>query len=227
MCGPFVAFYGSADAYQGAGPARDAHRPPRRTHLAYHLGRLLSYVMLGVAAGAFGAGVDHLGALAGVVRLAAIAAGLMMVLWGTATILTTLGVRLPARQAQAWAMRPLLSAAARARRWPPVARAGGLGLTTALLPCGWLYAFVAVAAGTGSPVGGALAMLVFWTGTVPALVALGLGVQRLAGPLRVRLPVVTAAVVVILGVITIGGRLRDHTHPRSASAPAAAHAEHR
>ncbi|MBE7450024.1 MAG: sulfite exporter TauE/SafE family protein [Kofleriaceae bacterium] len=42
------------------------------------------------------------------------------------------------------------------------ARAALLGLLSAALPCGWLWAFVVVAAGTGSPVGGALVMTAFW-----------------------------------------------------------------
>ncbi len=44
-----------------------------------------------------------------------------------------------------------------------------LGLATALLPCGWLYSFVLVAAATGHPVWGMCSMAVFWLGTVPAL----------------------------------------------------------
>jgi hypothetical protein len=65
-------------------------------------------------------------------------------------------------------------------------------------------------------------MLVFWTGTVPVMATLGLGLQRLAGPLRRSLPLVTAAVVVAIGLLTIAGRMQpssgssigptSHTH---------------
>ncbi|HRC54941.1 MAG TPA: sulfite exporter TauE/SafE family protein [Kofleriaceae bacterium] len=77
-------------------------------------------------------------------------------------------------------------------------RALGLGLLNAVLPCGWLWAFVALAAGTGSALLGASTMLAFWLGTMPAL----LGATALATPLlarvRSRWPLVTAALVMSL-----------------------------
>jgi sulfite exporter TauE/SafE len=44
-----------------------------------------------------------------------------------------------------------------------------VGLLTAFLPCGWLYAFAVSAAATKNAVGGSLVMLAFFLGTVPAL----------------------------------------------------------
>jgi hypothetical protein len=86
---------------------------------------------------------------------------------------------------------------------PPVVRALATGLLTTLLPCGWLYAFVISAAGTGSPAFGALTMAVFWVGTVPILVTLGAGLRAITGALGRRLPTVTAAAVVVVGLATI------------------------
>ena len=60
------------------------------------LGRLLSYVTLGAIAGAAGAGLDQLGAVAGLTRPAAIVAGALLIVWGLASLLATFGVRLPA-----------------------------------------------------------------------------------------------------------------------------------
>jgi sulfite exporter TauE/SafE len=51
-------------------------------------------------------------------------------------------------------------------------------------------------------------MVVFWTGSLPVMVTVGYGLQRLAGPLRARLPIVTAATVVVIGLFTIAGRLQ-------------------
>lgn len=58
---------------------------------------------------------------------------------------------------------------------PPVVRAAATGLFTTLLPCGWLYAFVVTAAGTGSgtPLHGAALMAVFWLGTLPMMLTVG------------------------------------------------------
>jgi len=126
--------------------------------------------------------------------------------WGLARLAALSGIRLRAAGppiAHAWTARLLRAQRTR----PPIARAAATGLLTTLLPCGWLYAFVATAAAAGSAAGGALVMLAFWAGTLPVLVALGVGVQRLAGPLARRLPAVSAMLVVALGLLSISGRL--------------------
>jgi sulfite exporter TauE/SafE len=95
------------------------------------------------------------------------------------------------------------------RRGRPSRRALVIGMLTGLLPCGWLWAFVITAGGTGSPVSGALVMFAFWLGTVPAMV----GVLGLLGPalgrLRARMPLVTAGVLIALGLGTLALRWRD------------------
>ena len=92
-------------------------------------------------------------------------------------------------------------------------------MLTGFLPCGWLWAFVVAAAGTGSALGGALVMAVFWLGTVPAMT----GVLALGGPaaiwLRRRMPAVTAIALIVLGLGTLAMRWTDAgapqvTHPR-------------
>jgi sulfite exporter TauE/SafE len=83
-----------------------------------------------------------------------------------------------------------------------MSRAAALGVLTAAFPCGWLYAFLAAALGAGGPFGGALAMAVFWLGTVPALVGAGLVLHRLAGAFRARLPLVAALALIVLGLVT-------------------------
>jgi sulfite exporter TauE/SafE len=74
------------------------------------------------------------------------------------------------------------------------------------LPCGWLWAFVVTAAGTGSAMKGAAVMTAFWAGTVPALLAVGLGAQLVSAPLRRHAPAVTAVLLVCLGLYAILGR---------------------
>jgi sulfite exporter TauE/SafE len=46
-----------------------------------------------------------------------------------------------------------------------------LGLLSMFLPCGWLYTYVLAATASQSPYSGALVMLLFWLGTIPALSA--------------------------------------------------------
>lgn len=205
MCGGFVCFYAGGGRWGGGRSAGLA------THVAYNGGRMVSYVALGALAGAAGAGLDAAGRLAGVSRLAAVVAGALMVGWGTARLAALGGVRLAVPGAPAAfrdaARRALGALLRRTGGAPPVARAAATGLLTTLLPCGWLYAFVVTAAAAGSAAGGALVMLAFWAGTVPMMAAVGIGVQRLSGPLAHRLPVASAVLVVALGLLSIAGRL--------------------
>jgi hypothetical protein len=196
MCGPFVAFYAVGDA------SRNARR--LLSHASYSAGRLAAYAALGLAAGWIGAAVDLAGSLAGFQRVAAVAAGAMMIAWGVLALLRIRGVRvLPLRAGgAAWLQRAFRVAA----DTPPVLRAGSIGLLSGLLPCGWLWAFLVAAAGTGSASGGAAVMAAFWLGTVPALVAVGLGAQLLAAPLRRHVPAVTAVLLVALGIVAIVSR---------------------
>ena len=108
---------------------------------------------------------------------------------------------------------------------PLVPRALLVGSFTALLPCGWLWAFVATAAGTGQPLAGALVMLVFWTGTLPALAGVGLAVGGFAARFRDRIPRFTAMAMIVVGLLTVAGRFRPHAHAgahpgHAATAPA-------
>jgi sulfite exporter TauE/SafE len=199
MCGPFVAFYSGAD---GSGGARRL-----LSHAAYSGGRLLTYAVFGLAAGTVGAALDVAGSLAGFQRIAAIIAGGTMILWGVFALLQIRGLRIFKHRSGAGRI------AAMMRRGfslvsdkPPVIRAGVVGLLSGFLPCGWLWAFVVTAAGTGSAIKGAAVMTAFWIGTVPALLAVGLGAQLVSAPLRRHVPAVTAVLLVGLGLYAILGR---------------------
>lgn len=214
MCGAFVC------AYAGQ---RGPHDAARAAHAAYHGGRLVSYVTLGALAGWIGSGVDDLGALAGIGRAAAIATGALMVAWGISSIAATAGVHVPPAS-PAWTQRALGALLIRTRDASPVQRAGAVGVLTTLLPCGWLYAFVATAGGTGNPLTGAAVMIVFWFGTVPMLLAVGIGARRVFGPLARRLPAMSAAFVVLLGLLAIAGKVSPPALHSSTGHTAVSHA---
>jgi uncharacterized protein len=59
------------------------------------------------------------------------------------------------------------------RRYPPALAALPIGLLFGLLPCGLLYAVALTAAQSAAPAQGALVMISFGLGTVPALMLLG------------------------------------------------------
>ncbi len=204
MCGAFVCTY--------AAPSARPHGPTLAPHLAYNAGRLVSYLLLGLLFGALGGRIEAVGAWAGIARTAPVVAGVLMVAWGAASIAASAGVRLPLTLAPEWARRRLGAVLVAVRDQPDTIRAGITGLVTTLLPCGWLYTFAVTAAGTGSAATGALVMLAFWAGTVPMMLGVGLGARRAFGPFVRRLPAVAALVVLVLGVLTISGRVRMPMH---------------
>lgn len=210
MCGGFVCFYAGAGTANGASSPRPSLL---HAHALYNIGRLLSYLTLGAVAGVVGSHISHLGALAGIQQGAAIVAGALMIAWAASTLAAQRGVSLGTLRApEAW--QRVLGRVLHAVRSQPVGiRALLTGLLTTLLPCGWLYVFVATAGGTGSVLSAMGMMAIFWLGTVPALVAVGLGAQTVLAPFRNRLPMVSATVVLIMGLWSLSGHLRTvHVH---------------
>jgi sulfite exporter TauE/SafE len=199
MCGPFVAFYSGTD---GSGGARRM-----LSHAAYSGGRLLTYAVFGLAAGAVGAALDVAGSLAGFQRIAAVIAGTTMILWGVLALLQLRGVRIFKRgSGDGRIARMFRRGFSLVSDKPPLVRASVVGLLSGFLPCGWLWAFVVTAAGTGSALTGAAVMIAFWAGTVPALLAVGFGTQLVSAPLRRHVPALTAVLLVALGLVAIFGR---------------------
>jgi len=218
MCGPLVA------AYAGM-PGADASRRRRAAaHAAYNAGRLAAYLALGGLAGTFGAALDHAAGWAGLTRAAAIVSGSLIALWGLHAVLVALGVRVPRLAAPSPLARGFAVAMRAVADWPQGTRAAILGMGSALLPCGWLYAFVVTAAGTGGALGGSVVMAVFWTGTLPVMLAFGEAVRALSGPLRRHVPVACAVVLIVMGLLTVFAR--SSRGPLAATAHAATPACH-
>lgn len=195
-----------------------------RATVAYNAARLASYALLGAIAGAAGAGLDSAGALAGWSRPAAVAAGTLMIVWGARSVLAARGVRVPTLASTGIGRNALAAALRSVAHRTPAERGFVLGCLTPLLPCGWLYAFVAAASATASPVRGAALMAVFWAGGLPMMAALGLGLQRALGPARERLPGITAVAMIVIGLMTVAGRFTaGSAHDSGAHSPAAVH----
>lgn len=183
MCGPFVAFFAGGRA--GLWP-----------HLAYHGQRALMYTALGALGGAFGSGVNELWRETTGLQVAALLASVLTILWGlTALFPGTHFGRLLRFLPQGGAGR-LVKLGRRA----PTTRAFLLGTFTPLLPCGMLYAFVTLAAGTGHIAHGALTMFVFFLGTLPGLLGLGSLSATLGRWLGARLPRLLGASLVAIGL---------------------------
>ncbi len=164
MCGPFVV----AQVTSGLAARPTLTRLSAGALLPYHLGRAVTYVGLGAAAGLVSGVVVHgAGFRPVLVGLLALGAVLMLAqaMAQVAALLPAAPAGLADRVARAAA--PLLADPRGARRFL-------LGLVLGFLPCGLLYGAIAAAAATGSALGAALAMAGFALGTVPALVGVGL-----------------------------------------------------
>jgi sulfite exporter TauE/SafE len=211
MCGPFAAF----------AMMRDRRRGPWLLQALYHGGRLFAYATLGALAGGFGASLNFGGSLLGIGRVAGVFTGVLLVALGARRVLAILGVRTPQFPGGSTVGRGLARLQASIVHSDPVVRSLGTGLLTALLPCGWLYAFVATAAGTGSAWTGVTVMLVFWLGSVPILAGIGSGVRQVLARTGRWLQIATAVLVIGLGVVSIVGRW-NIVVPAAAAAPAGA-----
>jgi uncharacterized protein len=199
MCGGLAAFCAGSES--GTTAAR------RLVQVAYHLGRLVAYLALGAIAGGLGAALDMTGTLGGFPRLGAVLAGGVMMTWGAFLLARSFGVSLPMLRVPVPLQAALVKIVQPRGSHPGLVRGLLVGLASALLPCGWLYSFAAASAGTGSVLGGAALMFAFWLGTVPVLASLGLGVQALSTPLRKRVPLFSAGILVLLGFASVLGRL--------------------
>lgn len=196
MCGPFVPL---------AIPRRGASKPWRPL-LAYHLGRLGAYLLVGAIAGTVGYMLERGGSLLGMQRASTMLAGAIMIAFGVVGLLRRLGLRLPLPDPSSKMAQILHAATAAAGRLGPVRRATTIGLLTAFMPCGWLYVFAVAAAGTGSPAWGPALMVAFWLGTLPALTAVGVVIHRLSPRVRAHLPWVVSVLLVAMGIYAIAFR---------------------
>lgn len=192
MCGSFALAVGAG----APGWAANLNR-----QLTYSAGRLFTYSAAGAMAGFAGA------------RLAAGLAG-----WidAQAVLALVAGVLLMAQGLSAagvvrfdhWLPQPVVCLAG--TFFGPLLRGSGLstaflaGMFTGLLPCGLVYAYLALAGSTGELSGGMLRMALFGLGTVPVMVLVGLGASAVGLAWRRRMLRFAAWCVVLTGLISCG-----------------------
>jgi sulfite exporter TauE/SafE len=210
MCGPIAIW---------SGRASDSSRATTMLSrvAGYHLGRLLTYLVLGALAGVVGGLFGRIGEAAGVQSAAAKLVGILMVLVGAQRLVrlwrgpsAVLSAPQFVGRLSSWIAKSVASLRPRIAKLPIAIRSASIGAVTVLLPCGWLYLFVLLAAGSGSVQSSMLLMLAFWLGTLPALSALVAGALRfdaISGRSMPRLmPTVGAAVLILFGLHTATGR---------------------
>jgi sulfite exporter TauE/SafE len=161
--------------------------------IAYNLGRILTYCVLGLLFGLFGKTL----LLAGIQRWVSISLGLALIvglfasrklaLWKPVTLLVN---QLKSRMSALLRRRSLVSV-------------GLLGLLNGLLPCGLVYVAAAGATATGNVLTGALYMAAFGAGTLPMMLVIGLGGKLVPFSLRLKLRAAIPISVFLLGALLI------------------------
>jgi sulfite exporter TauE/SafE len=199
MCGGIM----GALAFGLPQPVREDYARLLPFLLAYNGGRLTSYAIAGALFGLFGSGLFELlepwlgqgwpqrfAALV-MVAIGLYLAGLMPQLIG----IERLGLPLWRR------LGPLASSLMPVRRYPVALL---YGLIWGWLPCGLVYAMLIAAAGQASALSGALLMLAFGLGTLPAVMMTGVLAGRLQGwAQRSRLRLVAGLSLVLFGLVVM------------------------
>ncbi len=196
MCGPFALLAGTGDG-------RSFRSAPT---FAYSFGRLISYTTVGVLFGSLGLALNQSLSFSSWQQTATMVAGALMVLVGSIALARQVGWQVKLPRVAGPLERALGGVIRFGKKLSPIRRAALIGLTSSLMPCGWLYVFALAAAGTASPMWGGLVMAVFWSGTVPIMVALGLGWGRLSGAFQAKVPLTMAVLVILVGVFTLANR---------------------
>ena len=156
----------------------------------YNSGRVISYTVIGGIVGAVGSVVSFSGTMKGVVQLAA---GVFMIIVGLNMLNLFPGLRrLTPRMPKVFAKKINQQKSGKS---PFI-----VGLLNGLMPCGPLQAMQLYALSTGSPVKGALSMLLFSLGTVPLMFGLGALSTFLSRKFTAKMMTVSAVLVVVLGI---------------------------
>jgi sulfite exporter TauE/SafE len=194
MCGGLVVLSGSQKSAPIVG------------QLQYHIGRGISYVLSGVLASYFGESLISYFSNDSLKYLAPLSIVAVLL------VAYTIKVRVPSAESyyaiggsqKSGIITKLFTLSAKL----PFA----LGLLAVFLPCGWLYSFVLLAAGSGSEVSGAKVMLAFWLGTLPALLAAGTVFEGTVRALSKKYSLLPLILVVMAATISVTLRITPSTH---------------
>lgn len=175
--------------------------PVLARQLVYTLGRVFTYAFLGAAGGLAGQSLGRYDTtLVTMQQVFSILAGIVMLYVG----LSTLGL-IPKRAgsrlgilSEAWAslFKHFLNVRGNVGFFLA-------GLATGFLPCGLVYAFLAMAVATTNALQGMLLMAAFGLGTAPAMIAVGCGSAILSRTARIRVLRIAACAIIVMGVASI------------------------
>jgi len=163
MCGGIVVAYSSTKIDSGWSKSKQSI-----SHVLYSFGRITTYVILGFVFGLVGGVVTFDNMTSGILLLTT---GVLMIfvglsLSGKLKFLTSLEHSVSKTKIYQQTFRSLIGSNTLTSFYL-------LGMLNGLLPCGFVYVFAITAASTGSPIWGAVVMLIFGLSTLPAMFSLG------------------------------------------------------
>lgn len=147
--------------------------------LSYNLGRISSYTLAGAIVGASSAGLGHLFEIDSYLLVLRIIAGVMMIATGLYIAKIWVGIVHIERIGQ-WFWHYLKPIAQRLIPITSPQKALLAGCIWGWLPCGLVYSTLTWSVASGSAIQGALIMLAFGVGTLPALLSAGVAAKQLA-----------------------------------------------
>ncbi|WP_330299885.1 urease accessory protein UreH domain-containing protein [Streptomyces sp. NBC_00503] len=162
--------------------------------------KLVSHTLLGAALGLLGAAIQPGPRTQAALMLLA---GVLMLLFALDMFGVPAVRRFVPRPPASWGRRVRRSAKSTAVTTPAV-----LGFLTVLIPCGVTLSVELVAVTSGAPLAGAAVMAGFVLGTGPLFAVLGFFLRSAARLWQGRLTLVTAVVVLLVAVWTLGSGLR-------------------
>ena len=169
----------------------------------YHVGRLMGYVALGAISGWLGhnainnfpAGASEV--IAWLIALSFIVLGVIGWKGGSWHL------SFPGGQAlNRWTV-SAFQHFTDTKKQPRKYYAGVVGMLSIFLPCGWLYSFVLASISIADPLKGAWMMLVFWIGTLPALIVSPLILKKLFSLTGNYAPKISALLLIAAGILPI------------------------
>ncbi|MDP2750164.1 MAG: sulfite exporter TauE/SafE family protein [Nanoarchaeota archaeon] len=190
MCGGFVVSYTAKGAKENV--------KPHWLHLAYGLGKLISYTTIGALFGLLGSFIAFTPTMRGFVG---ILAGIFLVIYGLSmmnvfSFLRKLRIKSP------MFMNKFLGKQS-AHSGPFV-----VGLLNGLMiACGPLQAMYIMAAGTGSAIEGAKLLFIFALGTLPVMIGFGYIASYVSGKLKSKLVMISGILIIVLGLFMLNNGL--------------------
>jgi len=166
----------------------------------YQIGRVFSYVLLGLLSGWIGSKIQLQLLPKNMFIFSSLFMSIFFIYWGVIVWRKkSLDISLPAfaknQMNKSWKFFFSLKNGS--------LKSAGLGSLSIFLPCGFLYGAVFAVSLLQSPLLSALAMLAFWLGTVPSLVLAPSLIRRFLNPLAQRVPRLTSILLISFGVGTI------------------------